>query len=62
MRRALELTRLPTKKAVVERALAELVERRAREHLLAAFGKLPPDRDPEELDEIPAWVAPHGRR
>jgi Arc/MetJ family transcription regulator len=56
IRRALELTGLGTKKAVVERALAELVERKSREALADAFGKYPTDTDPEELDDVPEWV------
>lgn len=60
--RAMRLTGLRTKKAVVERALAELIERGAREALAAAFGKYPSDLDPEELDEVPEWVGEGARR
>jgi Arc/MetJ family transcription regulator len=52
--RAMRLTGLRSRKAVVERALAELVERRAREALADAFGRYPTDLDPEALDEVPA--------
>jgi Arc/MetJ family transcription regulator len=62
MERALRLTGLGTKKAVVERALVELIDRRARDALADAFGKLPADQDPEELDDTPPWVVDRDRR
>lgn len=56
MKQALQLTGLRSKKAVVERALAELVRRQARLALANSFGMYPTDTDPEELDAVPAWV------
>jgi Arc/MetJ family transcription regulator len=52
--RAMRLTGLRTKRAMIERALAKLVDWRAREAMAEAFGRYPTDLDPEELDEAPA--------
>jgi len=47
--RAMELTGLRTKRAVVDAALRELVEYRSRQQLRQAFGKLPWEGDLDRM-------------
>jgi Arc/MetJ family transcription regulator len=47
--RAMELTGLRTKRAVVEAALRELVEYRSRQQLREAFGKFPWEGDLDQM-------------
>ena len=49
MARALELTGLRTKRAVVDAALLELVEYRSRQKLLEAAGKYPWEGDLDRM-------------
>jgi Arc/MetJ family transcription regulator len=49
MRRAMELTGLRTKRAVVEAALRDLVEYRSRQKLREAFGKYPWEGDLDRM-------------
>jgi Arc/MetJ family transcription regulator len=49
MAQALELTGLPTKRAVVDAALRELVEYRSRQKLREAFGKYPWEGDLDQM-------------
>jgi Arc/MetJ family transcription regulator len=49
MRRAMELTGLRTKRAVVDAALRELVEYRSRQKLRDAFGKYPWEGDLDQM-------------
>jgi Arc/MetJ family transcription regulator len=49
MARALELTGLRTKRAVVDAALRELVEYRSRQKLREAFGKYPWEGDLDRM-------------
>jgi Arc/MetJ family transcription regulator len=49
MARAMELTRLRTKRAVVDAALRELVEYRSRQKLREAFGRYPWDGDLDRM-------------
>ena len=48
MAKALELSGLPTKRAVVDAALRALVDRITRRQLKEAFGKYPREGDLEE--------------
>jgi Arc/MetJ family transcription regulator len=47
--RAMELTGLRTKRAVVDAALRDLVEWRSRQKLREAFGKFPWDGDLDQM-------------
>jgi Arc/MetJ family transcription regulator len=49
MARAIDVTRLPTKRAVVDAALRALVDRTTRRQLKEAFGKYRWEGDLEEL-------------
>jgi Arc/MetJ family transcription regulator len=49
MARALELTGLRTKRAVVDAALRELIEYRSRQKLLEAAGKYPWEGDLDRM-------------
>jgi len=49
MAKALELTGLRTKRAVVDAALRELVEHRSRQKLREAFGKYPWEGDLDRM-------------
>ena len=49
MAKALELTGLPTKRAVVERALQSLIEERGRQLLRESFGKYPWEGDLDKM-------------
>jgi Arc/MetJ family transcription regulator len=49
MAKAIELSGLPTKRAVVDAALRALVDRITRRQLKDAFGKYPWEGDLEEL-------------
>ena len=49
MARAMELTGLRTKRAVVDAALRELVEYRSRQKLREAFGKYPWEGDLDRM-------------
>jgi Arc/MetJ family transcription regulator len=52
MAKALKITGLRTKRAVVDAALRELIERHARQWLKDAFGKYPWEGD---LDQLRDW-------
>ncbi|GAB3018163.1 type II toxin-antitoxin system VapB family antitoxin [Spirosoma pulveris] len=49
IQRALEMSHLKTKKAVVELALQQYIERQARQNLLSLFGKVQWDGDLEQM-------------
>jgi Arc/MetJ family transcription regulator len=49
MRRAMELTGLDTKRAVVDAALRTLVETRSRQLLRESFGKYPWEGDLDQM-------------
>jgi Arc/MetJ family transcription regulator len=49
MARAMELTGLRTKRAVIDAALRELVEYRSRQKLREAFGKYPWEGDLDQM-------------
>jgi Arc/MetJ family transcription regulator len=49
MARAMELTGLPTKRAVVDAALRALIERRSRQLLRESFGKYPWEGDLDQM-------------
>lgn len=49
IQRALEISHLKTKKAVVELALQEYIDRQARQRLLSLFGKVEWDGDLNQI-------------
>lgn len=55
LKKAMQFSHLKTKKAIVELALQEYVERQARLDLLSLFGKVQWDGDLEQMrtDETP---------
>lgn len=55
LQKAMTMSRLKTKKAIVELALQEYIERQARLDLLSLFGKVRWDGDLEQMrtDETP---------
>ncbi|UFH53632.1 type II toxin-antitoxin system VapB family antitoxin [Spirosoma sp. KNUC1025] len=55
LQKAITVSHLKTKKAVVEMALKEYVDRQARQGLLSLFGKVKWDGDLEQMrtDETP---------
>ena len=57
MARAMELTGLRTKRAVVDASLRELVEHRSRQKLREAFGKYPWEGDLDQMRGRPRRAA-----
>ncbi|ADB39140.1 type II toxin-antitoxin system VapB family antitoxin [Spirosoma linguale] len=54
--KALQISRLKTKKAVVELALQQYIERQARQNLLSLFGKVKWEGDLDQMrtDDTPS--------